>query len=138
VEQRLAAIQLNQVMPLVWEVDAKDVQAAMESGEAIINNALSQGRVNASIAGGMELEVRTPIADVRVDRKGFLITSPNLARRAGLQVGDRILGLNGLPIDGFFALLRAYRSIKNDSSTRTITLTIERNEQPLTLTYKIR
>jgi hypothetical protein len=136
--QRLAAIQPIQVMPHVWEVDARDIRAAMDSGEAIVSHALSQSRVDLSSSGGIGLEVKTPIADVRVDQRGFLITSPNLAERAGLQVGDRILGVNGMPIDGLVTLIQAYRAVKGDSSTRAITLTIERNDQPLTLTYRIR
>lgn len=137
-EKRLAAIQIIQAAPRVWEVNARDVQAAMESGEAIFNHALNESRVDISRAHGIGLELKTPIADVRVDRSGFLITSPNLASRAGLQVGDRILGVNGMPIDGYGGLVRAYRHIKNDSSIRTVSLTIERNEQPLTFTYRVR
>ena len=39
----------------------------------------------------MSLEVKAPLVHGRFDNRGFLITTPNLARRAALQVGDRIL-----------------------------------------------
>jgi membrane-associated protease RseP (regulator of RpoE activity) len=137
-EQRLAAIQIVQVAPRVWEVNARDIQTAMDSGEALINRALNESRMDISRTYEIGVELKTPLADVRVDRRGFVVTSPNLASRAGLEVGDRILGVNGMPIDGLGALVRAYRGIKNDPSIRTVHLTIERHEQPLTLTYQAR
>ena len=137
-EERLAAIQIIQTAPRVWEVNARDIQTAMESGETIMNHTLGESRIDISGTRGIGLELKTPIADVRLDRGGFLITSPNLASRAGLQIGDRVLGINGMPIDGLGSLFGAYQTIKKDSTLRTVTLTIERNEKPVTFTYRIR
>ncbi len=137
-EQRLAAIRIVEVAPHVWEVNTGDIQKAMESGEAILRQALDESWVNFSRGHGIGLELKTPLADVRVDRRGFEVTSPNLAGRIGLETGDRILGVNGLPIDGLGDLARAYRSIKNDPTVRSVALTIERREKPLSLTYRIR
>lgn len=137
-EQRLAAIRIVQAGPRRWEVNAKDVRTAMESGEAIINNVLTNSRIDISLDRGVGLELKTPMADVRVDNKGFLITSPNLASRAGLQVGDRILEVNDTPIDGLGALVRAYRKIRSDSSIQMVNLRIERDAQPLSFTYRVR
>jgi hypothetical protein len=137
-EKRLAAVRIVETGPGTWDVNAKDVHTAMESGEAIINRMLSESRLDISREQGIGLEVKTPLADVRVDRRGFLITSPNLASRAGLQVGDRILGVNGMPIDGLLGLVQAYRRIRDDASLRVVNLAIERNQQPLTFTYRIR
>ncbi len=137
-EQRLAAIRIVQAGPRRWEVNAKDVRTAMESGEAIINNVLTNSRIDISLDRGVGLELKTPMAEVRIDNKGFLITSPNLASRAGLQVGDRILEVNDTPIDGFGALVRAYRKIRSDSSIQTVNLRIERDAQPLSFTYRVR
>jgi hypothetical protein len=137
-EQRLAAIQIVEVAPRVWEVNAEEIQNATGSGEAILKHILNESGLTISRTHGIGLEIKTPIADVRVTRRGFVITSPNLTRRAGLQVGDRILGVNGIPIDGYGDLVRVYRSIKNDSFVRTVDLTIDRHEQPLTLTFRVR
>ena len=137
-ERRLAALQIAQAGPRVWEVNARDIQAAMESGETIMNHALGESRIDISGTRGIGLELKTPIADVRLDRRGFLITSPNLASRAGLQIGDRVLGVNDMPIDGFGSLFQAYQAIKRNSAIRTVTLTIERSEKPVTFTYRIR
>lgn len=137
-EQRLSTIKIVKAGPRTWEVNRKDIQTALQSGEAIISHALTESRVDFSSDRGIGLELKTPIADVRIDRRGFLITSPNLASRAGLEVGDRILGVNDAPVGGYGDLVRVYRRIKEDSSIRTVTLMIERDAKPLTLTYRIR
>ncbi len=137
-EQRLAAIRIVQAGPRKWEVNAKDIRTAMESGEAIVNHALAESRIDISRDRGVGLELKTPLADVRVDNKGFEITSPNLARRVGLQVGDRILEVNDTPIDGLGSLVRAYHKIRSESSIQTVNLRIERDAQPLSFTYRIR
>lgn len=137
-ERRLASIQVVQAGPRVWEIDAKDLQAAVESGEAIITDALSRSRVDFSRDTGIGLEVKTPIVEARLDRRGFVITSPNLAQRAGLSVGDRILQVNGSPIDGFGSLIQVYRTLRNDSSVRAVDMLIERDEKPMSLTYRVR
>ncbi len=137
-EQRLAAIKIVRAGPRKWEVNAKDIRAAMESGEAIVNRALAESRVDISRDRGVGLELKTPLADVRVDNTGFQITSPNLASRVGFEVGDRILQVNDTPIDGLGALVRVYQKIRSESSVQTVSLRIERDAQPLTFTYRIR
>lgn len=82
--------------------------------------------------------MKTPLVEARLDRRGFVITTPNLAARAGLQVGDRILMVNGSPIDGFGALVRVYRSIKANPTIRRVDLLIERGDKPVSFAYRIR
>jgi membrane-associated protease RseP (regulator of RpoE activity) len=114
------------------------VQVAIESGEAIAVQSLRDGNVGLSLGAGLGVEVKSPLADVRVDPRGFVVTSPNLASRAGLQVGDRIVEVNGTPIDGIGSLIRAYQQVKGNASLGTVRVTVERNDQPITLTYRIR
>jgi membrane-associated protease RseP (regulator of RpoE activity) len=137
-EQRLAGIRIAEVAPRVWEVNAADVRTAMDSGEAIVTESLKNSRVDISREHGVALEMKTPVVDGRFDRRGFLVTTPNLASRAGLRVGDRILQVNDAPIDGYGALVRAYRSIRANPTIRTVHVLIERDEKPLTMTYRVR
>ena len=137
-QQQLDTIPVVQVEPRTWEVSASDAQAAMESGEAIMNNAVRSGQLGIGLGEGLAVDVKTPLADVRIDKRGFVITTPNLAGRVGLQVGDRILAVNDRPIGGFGDLVGAYYQFKAMSSIRTVQVTIERNEVPITLTYRIR
>jgi membrane-associated protease RseP (regulator of RpoE activity) len=87
---------------------------------------------------GVGLVVKTPMVEARLDTRGFVITDPLLASRAGLLVGDRILQVNDVPIDGIGSLLRAYRAVKDNPTIRTVDVLIERNERPLSLAYRVR
>jgi membrane-associated protease RseP (regulator of RpoE activity) len=136
--QRLAAIPIIEAAPRVWEVSTRDVQVAMDAAPAIMADALSRSRVALSGENGMALEVKTPVAEARLDRRGFVITDPNLASRAGLMVGDRILQVNGTAIDGFGSLIQVYQTIRNSPSVRVVEVLIERNQKPVPLTYRFR
>ncbi len=137
-QERLAKIPIVETAPRVWEVRSQDVQIAVNSGEAIVAHGLRNSQLDLFGQGGLGLDVKTPLADVRVDGRGLLVTSPNLAHRAGLQVGDRILQVDDVPIDGVSALFQAYRRIKSNPVVTTIQVIIERGQQPLTLTYRVR
>lgn len=137
-QERLAKIPIVETAPRVWELRSQDVQVAMNSGEALIAHALRNSQLDLSGQGGLGLDVKTPLADVRLSGRGLLVTSPNLARRAGLEVGDRILQVDDVPIDGMGALYQAYRRIKSNPLVTTIQVIIERGQQPLTLTYRVR
>lgn len=137
-QDRLAAIRIVEAGPQTWEVSAKDVQTAMESGEAIVTDALQKSRIDLSREHGVGLVVKTPMVEARLDTRGFVITDPLLASRAGLLVGDRILQVNDVPIDGIGSLLRAYRAVKDNPTIRTVDVLIERNERPLSLAYRVR
>ena len=65
-------------------------------------------------------------------------SSPNLASRAGLEVGDRIVEVNGMPIDGIGSLMRVYQQVKCTPSLGMVSVTVERHDLPVTLTYRIR
>lgn len=137
-EQRLAAIPLTRIAPRTWEIRAVDLKGAVESGEDILKHAVRDTALDVSLDRGVGVDVKTPIADVRLDRRGFLVTSPNMASRAGLEVGDRILAVNAMPIQGTSDLVRMYRHLKNDPAVTRVDLTIERQNTPQTLTYRVR
>lgn len=137
-QERLAKIPIVETAPRVWEVRSQDVQAAMNSGEAMVAHTLRNSQFDLFGQGALGLDVKTPLADVRVEGRGLLVTNPNLARRAGLQIGDRILQVDDVPIDSMSALFQAYRRIKSNPVVTTIQVIIERGQQPLTLTYRVR
>jgi hypothetical protein len=137
-EQRLAAIPLTPVAPRTLEIRAADLKSAVESSEDILKHAVRDAALDVSPERGVGVEVKTPIADVRLDRRGFLVTSPNMASRAGLEVGDRILAVNAMPIEGAGDLIRMYRHLKHDPAVTRVDLTIERQNTPQTLTYRVR
>jgi hypothetical protein len=137
-QRQLSAVPVARVDSTTFELSETDAQSAMASGEAIVNNAYRAGQIGLGVVAGPAVEVKTPLVDVQVDRKGFLITNPNMAGRVGLQVGDRILAVNNDPIGGIGDLVVVYKKFKANPSMRTVQVTVERNAQPITLTYRIR
>jgi S1-C subfamily serine protease len=70
--------------------------------------------------------------------RGFKVTSPNLAERAGLEMGDVVLAINQQPINGFGDVFRLYRQVKADQSLSTVEVKLERQGQLVTKTFRIR
>jgi S1-C subfamily serine protease len=91
-----------------------------------------------SLRDGVTLQVQSPIADGMLGPRGFRVTSPNLAERAGIEVGDVILSVNGQAINGFVDLYRLYQKVKRDGTLSLIELKLERQGMPITNTYRIR
>ena len=137
-QQHLATIPIVEVAPRTWEISADDLQSGLGASGVIVNRAAQTGQFGLAVGPGLGVEFKTPLADVRLDQKGFLITDPSLASRAGLQVGDRVVAVNENPISGISDALRVYQQIKSTPAIREVRISLERNEQPIILTYRIR
>jgi S1-C subfamily serine protease len=80
----------------------------------------------------------TSLGSGTLDRRGFKIEYAKLARRTGLEVGDRILFVNDQPVNSVGGLYRIYRQLKSESALSEVKVVINRNNQLQTLTYRIR
>ena len=97
---------------------------------------------------GSELIVRAPHTRIprSLDRKsrmqftprGFRVSSPNLAARAGLNTGDVILAVNGQSVAGFADVFRLYQDVRRNPGLTSVSVDIERQGQLVTKTYRIR
>ena len=121
-----------------YEINAADVNAARESGVQLLAEAWPKVWPSGSFRGGVSLDVQSPLADGTLGPRGFRVTSPNLAERGGVQVGDLIVGVNGQPVNGFADVYRVYRQMQRDRNLSLIQLDLVRQGQPLTKTYRIR
>ena len=121
-----------------YEINAADVNAARESGVQLLAEAWPKVWPSGSFRGGLGLDVQSPIADGTLGPRGFRVTSPNLAERGGVQVGDLIVGVNGQPVNGFADVYRVYRQMQRDRNLSLIQLDLVRQGQHLTKTYRIR
>jgi membrane-associated protease RseP (regulator of RpoE activity) len=121
-----------------YEISAADLNAALERGVQLAAEAWPKVWPNISPRNGINLHVESPIADGTLGPRGFRITSPNLAERGGVQVGDVIVGVNGQPVNNFADVYRVYSQMQRDPSLSVIQLDLERQGQHLTKTYRIR
>jgi hypothetical protein len=136
--RRLAAVRVAEVAPGTWEINADRLFETVRADEPVVWEALRSSGVGLSPGGGIGVEVTTPVMDARVDRQGFVIASPKLAERAGLRVQDRILSVNGIPIDRLGTLVTLYRQIRTSPDLKSVQVVVERDKTPLTLTCRHR
>jgi hypothetical protein len=121
-----------------YEISATDLRMAMNHGEQVLMEAWSTVRPMLSWNQGINFQVKSPIADGVLGPRGFRVTSPNLAERAGLEMGDVVLAVNGQPINGFGDVFRLYSQVKADQRLSAVELKLERQGQLMTKTYRIR
>jgi hypothetical protein len=121
-----------------YEVSAADLRMAMDHGEQVLMEAWSTVRPMLSWDQGINFQVKSPIADGVLGPRGFRVTSPNLAERAGLEMGDVVLAVHQQPITGFGDVFRLYRKVKADQNLSVVEVKLERQGQLMTKTYRIR
>jgi hypothetical protein len=121
-----------------YEINAADLNAALAAGLQLMAEAWPKVSPTVSPRQGASLQIQSPIADGTLGPRGFRVTSPNLAERGGVQVGDLIVGVNGQPVNGFADVYRVYSQMQRDPNLSVIQLDLERQGQRVTKTYRIR
>jgi hypothetical protein len=142
-QQRLDAKLLGQVRVKgtgrdAYEISAADLRMAMNHGERVLMEAWSAVRPMLSWNDGVTFRVQSPIADGVLGPRGFRVSSPNLAERAGIEVGDVVLAVNDHPVNGFGDVFRLYRQVKQDQRLSSVNVKLERQGRLVTKTYRIR
>jgi hypothetical protein len=134
----LARVRVTESAPNAYEVRARDLQDVLDQGGQVLAEAWPTIWPQVSRQEGVSLRVQSPVSDGMLGPRGFHVTSPNLAERAGIEVGDVILSMNGQEINGLLDLYRLYRKIQKDGTLSVIELRLERQGVPITKTYRIR
>ena len=134
----LGKVRVNGVGRDTYDVSAADLRMAMNHGEQVLMEAWSTVRPMLSWDQGISFQIKSPVADGVLGPGGFKVASPNLAERAGLQVGDVVLAVNQQPINGFGDIFRLYRQVKANQNLSTVEVKLERQGQLVTKTYRIR
>ncbi len=128
----------TEVAPNTWEVPARAVNQIGRHLGPLVIEALGSATPKATKRYGIALRMDTSLGSGTLDRRGFKIEYAKLARRTGLEVGDRILFVNDQPVNSVGGLYRIYRQLKSESALSEVKVVINRNNQMQTLTYRIR
>ncbi len=134
----LGKVRVDGVGRDTYEVSAADLNMAMNHGEQVLMEAWATVRPMLSLNQGISFQIKSPVADGVLGPRGFRVASPNLAERAGLEMGDVVLAVNQQPINGFADIFRLYRQVKADQSLSVVEVKLERRGQLVTKTYRIR
>lgn len=130
-------IPLAEVAPDTWEVPGHEVKQLGDHVGSLLAETLRSARPVLT-TGGIGLRLNTSLGSGTLDSQGFLIQYANLARRTGLEVGDRILFVNEEPVNSVGGLARIYRNLRSDANLSQINVVIKRGEDTKPLAYRFR
>ena len=134
----LSHVHLRESAPDRYDVRAADVQAVLENAGRVLAE-LAPGVVPTfSTTGGVEYRITSAASDGVLGRQGFTVWAPKLAERAGIQLGDTILSVNGVPVDGFPSLFRIYQQLRRTPALATVQMEVGRGGTRVTKTYRFR
>jgi hypothetical protein len=134
----LGQVRVKEASPGIYDVNAADVQAVLENAGHVLADLSPMVVPIISMKTGMQYRISSAAGDGIISNQGYTVTAPKLAERAGIEVGDTILSVNGRPVDGLASLYTIYRGIRNDSALTTVRMELERQGTRLTRTYRIR
>jgi hypothetical protein len=134
----LGRVRVRETGPHAYEVSAGDLREALDQGGQVLADAWPTLRPMLSLQNGVGLQVRSPVADGILGPQGFQVTSPNLAERAGIEVGDVILSVNGQAVNSFGDLYTLYQQVQRDPHLSSVQVTLARHGVQMTNTYRIR
>ena len=129
---------MREAGPNVYEVSAADLQTALEHGGQVLAEAWPSVWPLVSLRDGVSLQLRSPVADGVLGPRGFRVTSPNLAERAGIELGDVVLAVNGQAVNSLGDLYSLYQQVQREARLSTVELRLERHGVPVTKIYQIR
>jgi membrane-associated protease RseP (regulator of RpoE activity) len=134
----LSQVPVRALAPDRYEVPAPEVQAVLEDAGRVLAE-LAPGVVpSVSTTGGVEYHITSAASDGVLGRQGFTVWAPKLAARAGIEVGDTILSVNGIPVDGWASLARIYQQMRRTPALTTVQVELVRGGSRLTKTYRVR
>jgi len=136
--QLVDRIPFDEVAPDTWEIPGTDVKQLGNHLGPLFTDAFRSAAFIVDTGWGVGLRVNTALGMGTLDRRGFLIEYAKLANRTGLEVGDRILSVNNQPVNSAGGLVSLYRKLQSDPNLSEVKVVITRNNQPRTLTYRIR
>ncbi len=127
----------NEVAPDTWEIPTREVKELGNHVGPLLVETLRSARPILT-KDGIGLRVNNSLGSGTLDHRGFRIGYAKMAQRTGLEVGDRILFVNGEPVNSVGGLVRIYRKLKSDPNLSEVHVVIKRGEALKTLKYRFR
>ncbi len=128
----------TEVAPDTWEVPRQSVKQFGNHLGPLLTETLRSASPTVTMKGGVGLKLHNSLGSGTLDRRGFKIGYAKMAQRTGLEVGDRILFVNGQPVNSIGGLVRIYRKLKSDPNLSEVNVVIKRGEEVKTLRYRFR
>ncbi|MFB3855661.1 MAG: hypothetical protein ACE148_17820 [Vicinamibacterales bacterium] len=134
----LAGVQVDELGADRYEVKRDDVRAVLDNAGRVLSDLRVSVLPTLSLDAGIGYKVSSAAGDGLLGPRGFTVYDPKVASRAGIEVGDRILSVNGTAVNGLLSLYRLYREVSKHPGIATIEVELERNGTTITKSYRIR
>jgi hypothetical protein len=134
----LKQVRVREVGPNLYEVPTADVRPVLDNVGRVLVDLAPTVLPLLSRKEGLQYQITSAASDGILTNQGFVVTSPKMAGRAGIQLGDKILSVNGTPVDSLGSLYGIYRQVQRDPSLSMVRVDLERRGTHLTKTYRIR
>jgi hypothetical protein len=137
-EGLLERVKVREIDRDVYEVPAAQVRPVLDDVGRVLMDLAPSVLPILSRKEGLQYQIKSAASDGVLTGQGFLVTSPKMAEQAGIQQGDRILSVNGMPVDSLGSLYGIYRQVQRDTALTTVRVDLDRQGTHLTKTYRIR
>lgn len=121
----------------VYAVTGADVWSALQDPERVLAEAAPDVRLIVSPDSWPRFAISSQAVDGVLTSQGFIVTDPKHAQRAGIQMGDTIVGVNGHRVDGLASLYSISRNVRQTGAQSAIRVYIQRQGSLLTKTYAL-
>ncbi len=121
-----------------YEVPTADVRPVLDNVGRVLVDLAPTVLPIVSLKEGLQYQITSAASDGILTNQGFVVTSPKMAGRAGIELGDKILSVNGTPVDSLGSLYGIYRQVQRDPGLSMVQVDLERRGAHLTKTYRIR
>lgn len=134
----LKQVRVREIGPDQYEVPTADVRPVLDNVGRVLVDLAPTVLPMLSRKEGLQYQITSAASDGILTNQGFIVTSPKMAGRAGIQLGDRILSVNGTPVDSLGSIYGIYRQVQRDPGLSMVRVDLERRGAHLTKTYRIR
>ena len=134
----LKQVRVREIGPDLYEVATADVRPVLDNVGRVLVDLAPTVLPILSRKEGLQFQITSAASDGVLTNQGFIVTSPKMAGRAGIELGDRILSVNGTPVDSLGSMYGIYRQVQRDPALTTVRVDLERRGTHLTKTYRIR
>jgi hypothetical protein len=131
-------IPFAEVGPDTWEIPERNLRDLGREAWPLLSETLLGATPVVTFNDGVGLRLNNALGTGTLDSEGFRIDYMKLARRTGLEVGDRILSVNGQPVNSAGSLVRLYRQLSSDAGVSELNVLIRRGSEQRIITYRIR
>ncbi len=134
----LNQVRVREIGPDQYEVPKADVRPVLDNVGRVLADLAPTVLPIVSLKEGLQYQITSAASDGVLTNQGFLVISPKMAGQAGIELGDRILSVNGTPVDSLGSLYGIYRQVQRDPGLSMVRVDLERRGAHLTKTYRIR